>query len=59
MARITIEVVVQVECAVCGASLEGEYNNSTEVMRVTPCESCLKETRSQGYDAGYEEGCND
>lgn len=55
MAKVTIEVSVHVECAVCKDSLEVEYNARTETLDVSPCASCLKKARDDGYAVGYED----
>ncbi len=57
-----IEVSIEVYCARCGGGLCNQTEatrtryRSEPSFRVEPCERCLQEARSKGYDEGLEEG---
>ena len=43
---LDIKVEVELECE-CGAPLEGEWCNG--VIKIAPCEKCLKDKSDEGY----------
>ena len=54
-----INLVIEVRCGTCNADLtvevDGGWKHVPEFI-VEPCESCLDDARSEGYDEGYQEG---
>jgi hypothetical protein len=51
----------EVYCARCGAGICGNVDVSHgraghRILRIDPCERCLKSERDEGYDEGYQEG---
>lgn len=56
MPELTIEF--EVECALCGATLDAEIDTKygTEFVKVDPCESCIDSAKEEGDVEGYDRG---
>jgi len=56
MQELEITVDITVQCEKCDAELSAEYNVRRKILKVTPCEGCLKKAYDTGFEEGYEEG---
>ena len=60
MAEITAQVDIEAKCNDCGKTLtmwthEDRYG-ITDYIEIEPCESCVDDAETKGYDAGHKEG---
>ena len=57
MAEVNIDI--EVRCDTCGSDLTVEVSGGIKYIPdfiIEPCEKCLDDARSEGYDEGYQEG---
>ena len=52
MARNCVTVELYCDCEKCGNALDVHYDGTN--IYVTPCESCMKEARDEGFRDGQE-----
>ena len=48
-----VDIDITIICNICGKEVTAEYQNHEII--VTPCEKCLEDKRSEGYDHGAED----
>ena len=52
-------IEIDFECESCGNDLEVKENSENKIIKIEPCEECLKDATKEGYDDGYEDGLDE
>ena len=56
MPTVNIDVEIEVWCDNCGEGLCRQSSGTRGGVNVAPCEKCLEEARTEGYDTGHDNG---
>ena len=52
---IDLNIGFDVECDICGATLDCKMNRGQDTLAVKPCSDCFQDKYNEGFDEGKKE----